>query len=312
MSEIPAGQTDLKAIVNTVDAACSAAKNGGRNRVQILDSSDASVAQTRNEMILVNQIYNAIEQSNFVLYSQPIVRLADNPGANEPRQGHFEILLRMLDSAGDIILPGKFLPTVERYQLSTGVDKWVVENTLTYLLENQDVMDSTNLVNINLSANSLGNVEFNDFAVDLFEKNPSLGNKICFEVTETAASADPQNAQAFVTNMRNFGVKFALDDFGSGHSSFNYLKMIAFDYIKIDGTFIQGMLKSAIDLETVVSVVNLAKTTGATVVAEYVDKLEIEEKLIELGVLYGQGFLYSHPLPLSDLEIPQNRIAASM
>lgn len=297
LSEIPAGQSDLKAIVNTVDAACSAAKNGGRNRVQILDSTDASVAQNRNEMILVNQIYNAIEQSNFVLYSQPIVRLSDNPS----RTQHFEVLIRMLDSTGDVVLPGQFLPTVERYQLSSGVDKWVVQQTFEYLHRNRNRLNEIELINVNLSGQSLGNEEFCEFVSGLFSERPEFGEKICFEVTETAASTNANKAQEFVESMREFGVRFALDDFGTGHSSFNYLKAISFDYIKIDGSFIQGMLKSSLDMETVLSVIKLAKTSGATVIAEYVDRPEIEQKLIDLGVQYGQGFLYSEPVPLEDL-----------
>ena len=298
LSEIPAGQSDLKAIVNTVDAACSAAKNGGRNRVQILDSTDASVAQNRNEMILVNQIYNAIEQSNFVLYSQPVVRLDDN----HSRTQHFEVLIRMLDSAGDVVLPGQFLPTVERYQLSSGVDKWVVQQTFEYLHRNRNRLNEIELINVNLSGQSLGNEEFCEFVSGLFTERPEFGEKICFEVTETAASTNANKAQEFVESMREFGVRFALDDFGTGHSSFNYLKAISFDYIKIDGSFIQGMLKSSLDMETVLSVIKLAKTSGATVIAEYVDRPEIEQKLIELGVQYGQGFLYSERVPLEDLE----------
>ena len=297
LSEIPAGHTDLKAIVNTVDAACSAAKNGGRNRVQILDSTDASVAQNRNEMILVNQIYNAIEQSNFVLYSQPIVEL----GKSRAETQHFEVLIRMLDSAGTVVLPAQFLPTVERYQLSSGVDKWVIQKTFDYLHDNRRQLDQIELINVNLSGQSLGNLEFCEFVESLFRRTPEFGEKICFEVTETAASTNAANAQNFVTTMREFGTRFALDDFGTGHSSFNYLKAISFDFIKIDGSFIQGMLKSSLDLETVISVIKLAETSGAKVVAEYVDNPEIEQKLIDLGVQYGQGFLYSEPVPLEEV-----------
>lgn len=307
LSEIPAGNRDLKAIVNTVDAACSAAKNGGRNRVQILDSADASVAKTRNEMILVNQIYNAIEQSNFVLYYQPIVRLGEFASSHR----HIEVLVRMLDSAGNVVLPGLFLPTVDRYQLSSGVDKWVVEATLDYVLAQGESDSALELVNVNLSAHSIGDSEFCEFVAERFERNPWLGKKICFEVTETAATTNTKNAIRFVEEMREFGAKFALDDFGSGHSSFGYLKSISFDFIKIDGAFIQGMLQSSIDMETVVSVVNLARTSGATVIAEYVDRPDIEQKLIELGVVYGQGFYYGHPAPLDGTIAPQEIIAAS-
>ena len=307
LSEIPAGHTDLKAIVNTVDAACSAAKSGGRNRVQVLDSADATVAENRNEMILLNQIYNAIEQSNFILYSQPIVRL---DGLHTPGQ-HVEILIRMLDNSGKAILPAQFLPTVERYQLSISVDKWVLGETIAYLNRNVDHLDDINVVNVNLSGHSLGNVEFREFASELLRENPRPAEKLCFEITETTVSTSIDNSQVFVRTMRDFGVRFALDDFGSGHSSFNYLKTIAFDYIKIDGEFIQGMLQSSIDLETVISVIKLAEMTNATVIAEYVDKPEIEDKLKELGVGYGQGFLYSEPTPLEDLKIQNEMLAAA-
>ncbi len=294
LTEIDNHQISAHEVLNAADTACSVAKDLGRNRVHTFNTSDSQLARKRTEMSCINQIHLALEEDRFVLYRQDIVPLA----YRDSSKNHYEVLIRMLSKSGQVISPYAFLPTAERYHLATQLDKWVVSNVFKHLTSDQVELDNLEICNINLSGQSFSNQNMADFIIDQLIKTAIPAHKICFEITETAAVTDINNAQQFILRLKEQGCLFALDDFGSGLSSFQYLKDLPVDFVKIDGAFVKNMDKDQIDMATVRSINDIAKTSGKQTVAEFVENEDIVNKLEEIGVDYAQGYHFSAPLPL--------------
>jgi diguanylate cyclase (GGDEF)-like protein/PAS domain S-box-containing protein len=285
------GDNTATDILSAADASCYAAKDAGRNRVHIYHPEDIDLAIHRGQMQWVSRIEHALEEDRFCLYLQPIVSLSEE----DEDKKHFECLIRMIDENGKIILPGAFLPAAERYDLSTKIDRWVFESTYAWLEKRSGKSKGLTFCSINLSGHSLSNEEFLQFIVKKLDDGNVLPSNICFEITETVAISRLSNAIRFMEVLKNKGCFFALDDFGSGVSSFGYLKNLAVDYLKIDGMFVRDMVHDPIDLEMVRSINEIGHVMGKKTIAEFVENKEILGRLKELGVDYAQGYHMGKP-----------------
>lgn len=287
----------LATVLRAADSACYAAKEMGRNRIHLYHESDAELARQRGEIQTVGQINRALEEERFHLVFQPITPINGHTlfGA------HYELLLRMSDENGEIVLPDTFLPAAERYNLSTKLDRWVISNAFEWLADHPDHLQRLSLCSINLSGLSLGSKEFLAFVNREFKQKRILPQKICFEITETAAIANLSSATRFLKVFKVLGCRFALDDFGSGMSSFAYLKYLPIDFLKIDGLFVKDILDDPIDLAMVKSIHDIGHAMGKKTIAEYVESQAILGKLREIGIDYAQGFDIGQPLPMRDL-----------
>lgn len=279
--------------LSQADTACYKAKEMGRNRVKIAITGDDDLARHQAEVQWVIRINEALEQNRFRLYCQPIV-----PTSGESQYRHFEVLLRMEDEAGNILGPGTFIPAAERFHLMHKVDRWVVLNTLKYLEDHPEDLKRIDVCSINLSGNSLGDEGFHAFVLETLNHCKVPAEKICFEVTETAAIGDLSHARRFMKRLRREGCKFALDDFGSGLASFGYLKTLQVDYLKIDGAFVRDIIHAPVDLAMVKSINEVGHVMGKKTIAEYVENDEICERLRLLGVDFAQGHAVGRPVPI--------------
>jgi len=304
VTEIDKEQTSQE-ILNIADTACSAAKDLGRNRVHMFNASDSQIARKRSEMSCINQIHSALEEDRFILYKQDIVRLNSDIDSKE----HYEVLIRMLGKDNSIISPFVFLAVAERYHLATQLDKWVVSNAFRILTSNPAELENLEVCNINLSGQSFSNNNMADYIIEQFIETGLPADKICFEITETAAVTDLPNAKKFISKLRDYGCLFALDDFGSGLSSFQYLKDLPVDIVKIDGSFVKNIVTDQFDLAAVSSINHIAKASGKQTVAEFVENKEIVEILEGIGVDYAQGYHFGKPIPMVDVNSEDKKIS---
>lgn len=281
--------TDL--LLSAADTACYMAKDAGRNRVQVYETDDEALLERHAEMHWVSEINRALEQDRLCLYCQDIVATSEeNPSR------HFEILVRMVDEEGHVWLPGSFLSAAERYNLAPAIDQWVVRKTLRWLAANEVPPEA--VYAINLSGRSLTDDGFMDFVLAELDANDVRPQNLCFEITETAAISNLSYARTFMETLRAHGCRFSLDDFGSGLSSFTYLKNLPVDYLKIDGSFVRDIHLDRVHYSIVRSMNDVGHAMGMATVAEFVENEEIMHCLREIGVDFLQGFQYSRPHPL--------------
>lgn len=287
--------TDLTEIMKQADAACYAAKESGRNRIHVYNEEDTSLAKRYGEMQWVARINSALEDDRFHLYAQPIMDIVDADTA------HYELLLRMEDENGEIIPPGAFLPSAERYNLVSKLDRWVLNAAFKWLTEMPKNKKFVSFCSINLSGNNLGDDQFRTYVIDQINESNIDASKICFEVTETAAIANLNNAMDFINSLKEMGCLFALDDFGSGVSSFAYLKNLPVDYLKIDGMFVKDIVDDPIDFAMVKSINEIGHVMGKKTIAEFVENDAILGRLRSIGVDYAQGYGIGMPVPIESV-----------
>lgn len=288
---------DMAGVLRMADAACYAAKDAGRNRVHVYRQDDTELAKREGEMHWVAVINRALEDNRFVLHCQPYVPLA---GGDDQREG-YELLIRLRDEQGQLVAPGAFLPAAERYSLATKLDRWVLRTAFEWLRRHPQVLERVLACSINLSGSSLGDNAFLEFIIRQFDKGIMPPEKICFEITETAAIANLTNATHFIKTLKTRGCHFALDDFGSGLSSFAYLKNLPVDFLKIDGMFVKDMVDDPIDFAMVRSINDMGHVMGKKTIAEFVENDAILERLRELGVDYAQGYGIGRPRPIEEM-----------
>ncbi len=287
--------SNLAELLQQADAACYMAKDLGRNRIHVYHHEDSELAQRQGEMQWVTHIQQALETDRFLLYAQVIVGLYDD------RDKHYELLIRMSDNEGKIVPPGAFLPSAERYNLITQLDQWVVKNALFLLAGNPLFLEQTGFISINISGPSLADESFLNFVTKCLLDSGIDGEKICFEITETAAISNLNTAIKFISTLKGFGCRFALDDFGSGLSSFGYLKNLPVDYLKIDGMFVKDIVHDPIDRAMVKSINEIGQVMGTQTIAEFVENDIIKGILNEIGVNYAQGYGIDKPMPFDEL-----------
>ncbi|TVO37984.1 EAL domain-containing protein [Vibrio algivorus] len=279
------------------DTACHLAKEEGRNRAHFYNGDDKSFRHRELEMACVNQVHDALANDRVELYAQPILDISSSPSDKL----HFEILVRLRDKNDKLMSPGIFMPAIERYNLAHLIDRQVFKQTLAWFEDRPDTIDKLGRCSINLSGQSMGDKDFIAFLIDLLQNTTVPTEKICIEITETAAVGNMLQASQLFTRLKQLGCKIALDDFGSGLSSFAYLKTLPLDIVKIDGCFVRDMHQDEVDYILVKSIHNLVKQLGKQTVAEFVENDEILSCLIDLGVDYAQGYLISAPKPLAQL-----------
>lgn len=288
---------DASTIMMAADAACYAAKEGGRNRVHLFEPETSVAAQRKGEMHWISRIHGALEYGGLQLYLQDIIPV----DGKSKKPSHVEVLVRMKTDTDEMIPPGAFIPAAERYNLMPMVDRWVVTKAFSFLAElvaGQGAEISP--LNINLSGASLVQEDFLGFVLAELERFQIPANLICFEITETAAIANLDDAVEFISTLKKVGCRFALDDFGSGLSSFGYLKHLPVDYLKIDGAFINDLEDNHIHRAMVDAINRLGHVMGIKTVAEFVETAETLEVLREIGVDYAQGYYISEPYPIRE------------
>jgi len=263
--------------------------------VHVMMPGDLTATRRKHEINWLQRINQAISENHFVLYGQWIRPLI----AGRNRTSHCEILLRLRDSNGQIIQPAAFLPAAERYHLMPLVDRWVLRATLSALRDvDPQVMNQFGCFTVNVSGQSVSDPEFMAFVTEELRANPAIGRHLCFEITETAAVTNLSSAVRLIERLRQEGCQFALDDFGSGASSFSYLKNLPVDFLKIDGAFVSNIVSDQTDLAMVTSINQVAHIMGIETIAEYVENDAIREALQSIGVGYGQGTVLGDPIPL--------------
>ena len=292
--EITASSENSAAVMSAADAACYEAKDEGRNRIQVFHSGNRS-AERYGEMQWIARIHRAIEENRLLLYRQNIVAVTGVDGV-----AHAEILLRMKDENGAIIPPMAFIPAAERYNVMAMIDRWVVTNTLEWLAANPLASNNQpQFFSINLSGQSLGDRNFLQHIVDEFVRTGVAAERICFEITETSAIANIGRAKDFISVLKQRGCCFALDDFGSGMSSYSYLKNLDVDYLKIDGAFVKDVAQDPVDFAMVESINRIGHVMGIKIIAEFVEDEPTLGKLREIGVDFAQGFGIHKPEALA-------------
>ncbi len=287
----------ITGILSAADAACYEAKDAGRNRVHEYNEKDTVMMRRHGEMQLVIKIDRALQNNRFRLYFQSIIPIDSKKLEGE----HYELLIRLKDEEGAIAEPSTFLPTAERYRLSDKLDRWVINKAFNWFTEYPEIVDRLSLCSINLSGHSMADERFHEYVIDQFDKTGIMPHKICFEITETAAIANLDSATRMISFLQELGCRFALDDFGSGLSSFGYLKNIPVDYLKIDGQFVKDMLENPMNLEMVKSINGIAQLMGKKTIAEFVESKDILEALRTLGVNFAQGYYIGKPQPIEKL-----------
>lgn len=291
------GLRRITQVLQAADAACYAAKDQGRNRIHVYQEDDTVVSQRHGEMQWVARVKRALNENRFFLEAQPIVPI----GGDGRDLRNYELLVRMRDESGRVVPPGAFLPSVERYNLSQRLDRWVITTALQWLAAHREQTERIARVFVNLSGDSVGDPQLQEFIHQLLQETQVSPARLGFEITETAAISNLTRANQLIAGLRKTGCAFALDDFGSGVSSFAYLKALTVDFLKIDGLFIGNIINDPIDLEMVRSITDIGHVMGKKVVAESVESLHVLEKLREIGVDYAQGFAVGAPGALENI-----------
>ncbi len=288
---VPINETCASAVsaMSKADSALYAAKDAGRNRSHVYTPDDDELTRRHSEMEWAGRIANAFDKGQFRLAAQAIT-----PLLGHEKGEHYEVLIRLLD--GDkLIAPGNFIPAAERYGLMGRIDRWVVKTFLDYLEHHPQAADSLCMSSINLSGPSLVDEDFRLFLIEQLERPHIRAEKICFEVTETAAITNFTHASHFIKTVRQLGCQFSLDDFGSGMSSFGYLRQLPVDYLKIDGVFVRDMENDQVHSAMVNAINEIGHAMGKKTIAEFVANKQILQKLEIIGVDYAQGYYLGEP-----------------
>lgn len=295
---ISGGREQSARVMAAADAACYSAKDKGRNRVQVYLESDTELAQRQGEMQWISRLIRAMEENRLILYCQRI-RSAQR---DEEREVHHEVLLRMVDENGKMVPPMAFIPAAERYNLMPTIDRRVVARTFEAAAHINAVRrDIQTVLSINLSGASLNDDTLLRFISDQFSLHGIPPRMICFEITETSAIANLTRTTRLISELRKLGCRFSLDDFGSGLSSFAYLKNLPVDYLKIDGGFVKDMARDPISRAMVKAIHDIGHVMGIETIAEWVDSDETLAMLRQMGVDYVQGYGVGKPVPLDNI-----------
>ncbi len=282
----------IKDLMRFADLACYQAKDRGRNRIHVYQNEEGEVRES--ELLWINRITEAFENNRFELYAQPIVH------GDTLEVHHHEVLLRMHLVDGTPAPPAMFIPPAERYGIMPSIDRWVVRKSFQWMQEHAEFQPK---LAINLSGASLGDSLFPEFVTQIFDEYNVSGSQVCFEITETTAIANLSQALALINLLKTFDCSFALDDFGSGLSSFGYLKSLPVDYLKIDGSFVRDMVVDPVDHAMVQAIHQVGLVMGIESIAEYVEDESVIESCRKLGISYLQGYGVGKPAPLQNIYI---------
>ena len=302
--EINQDSKSMSELLSAADQACYLAKEQGRNRIHVYQESDVMLAQRHGEMLWISRLNEAFAHDYFRLYAMPIVHLHDSP------EQHDEVLIRIRNGKGDLILPGAFIPAAERYDMMLSIDRWVIRAVCAHIESVRDSLPPIEamaesrrrapaLYSVNLSGMSLADAGLHDYITEQFVQFAIAPEQLCFEITETAVIANLPKAQVFMHQLKAMGCRFSLDDFGSGFSSFGYLKALPVDYLKIDGVFVRDIATNAINRAMVKAINEVGHVMGLKTVAEYVEDEATLAVIRELGIDYAQGYAVGSLRPLT-------------
>ena len=295
IARVSAGPMEVGDVLRAADRACYQAKEDGRNCIRVYHESDQAMGRRRDDLAWVAEIRQAIVDGRIVLYAQRIEVLS---GREELR---YEVLVRLIDASGAVCTPESFLPAAERFGEAISLDRLVISMALRQLEDHPEHLRMLDLCHLNVSAQSIASPDFRHHVVSLLDSSRVPAAKLCFELTETAAIGNIIRAREFIDEMRARGCRIALDDFGSGMSSFAYLKNLAVDVLKIDGIFVRDLANNEVDPVLVKSMCEVARSLGKTTVAESVEDRALLKRLRELGVEQAQGYAIHEPCALSEL-----------
>ncbi len=284
-------------LMSRADVACYAAKAAGRSRVSVYRRDESDARRHHRELEVAAGIHSALEANRFRLFAQEIRALQPAADAERPEPRHIEILVRMVDEDGELVMPGAFIPAAERYDLMGHIDRWVIRNVLAEYGARLEAVPGLSVA-INLSANSLGEPFLLPFLHAALADSVLPASRIRLEITETALINNMAAASRMVSEMRHAGCTVALDDFGAGLSSFAYLKQFPVDYLKIDGSFIRHLADNLVDREIVSAINDIGRRLGVRTVAEAVEDEATLQVLRAIGVDYAQGYVIGRPMPL--------------
>ncbi len=288
---VPMGETTsgLTELLQSADSACYVAKERGRNYVHVFKPKDVEVAQHRDKMQWMQRIQHALDNDLFELHFQPII---ETSGKDPTRGLHGEILLRMVSTEEDaqLIMPSAFIPTAERFHLMPQIDKWVIKNSLLCISKNETAGVQLELCSINLSGQSMSDMELVDYIIEQIRETGVSPKKLCFEITESAVISNLEYARQFILKLKDIGCSFALDDFGSGLSSFDYLKNLPVDYVKLDGSLIRDVATNKVSQAMVHAINYVSHVMDMKSIAEYVEDKEILTQLQRISIDYVQGY----------------------
>jgi diguanylate cyclase (GGDEF)-like protein len=298
---ISSDTTSVNDVLSSADVACYAAKEKGRNQIHIYEADDQELQRKRGEMLWVTQIREALAQNKFRLFQQVIIPVSNDPSIKR----RYEILLRVPDDNGNLVSPLRFLGAAELYGLMTEIDTWVLRQTFEWMVNNQNATMGFEHLAINLSGQSLSDKRFLDTVISLIDETGIDTTKICFEITETSAIANLERASKFIQLLKGMGCHIALDDFGSGMSSFAYLKNLPIDFLKIDGSYVRDIVNDPIDRALVEAVNQIGHAMGIKTIAEYAEDQATLGALSVIGVDFAQGYGIGKPEPLEKLVLTQ-------
>lgn len=279
------------------DLACYTAKDLGRGQAYVYQEEVSELIRRQEENYWATRINKAIENDRLKLYAQPIIALKNI----DPQNQHVEILARLLDEDNRLIQPNAFIPDAERYNLMHLVDRKIIFETFSFIHKYSDKDENITHYSINLSGSTIGDKDIVNYIKDLTTKFNIDAKLICFEITETAAIKNFNDAKMLIKQLKSCGFKIAIDDFGNGLSSFQYLKNLHVDYLKIDGSFVSDMVNNNIDLAMVAAINEAAHIMGIKTIAEHVENDQIVRKLRDLNIDYGQGYSIGQPKPIKKI-----------
>ena len=295
VAEINDDAVDVDWLLRAADAACYVAKEEGRNRIRCYRDADPSLSRRRRELEWVAHTQLAIAEDRLLLYAQRIVALEGDSGLQ------YEVLVRLRDRDGTVHAPGVFLPAMERYGQGMAVDRYVIDAVCRFFARHPADLARVDLCHVNVSAQSIADPAFLEHVGQRLDQQPGVSARLCFEITETAVIANLDDACRFIDAMRERGCRIALDDFGSGLSSFAYLKRLPVDILKIDGAFIRDLARGEADLALVRSMSQMGRALGKATVAEWVESEAVLAQLREVGIGHVQGYAVHVPCPLEEL-----------
>jgi diguanylate cyclase (GGDEF)-like protein/PAS domain S-box-containing protein len=301
--EVTAEAPDVNWLMSAADSACYAAKEAGRNRVHCYNESRMALDERRREAERLANVSSAIAENRMLLYAQRIERVGD------PDFLHYEVLVRMRSPEGVLQGPGEFMGAVERYGMGMSLDRHVLSLLFRHLQVCPAHVQQLGLCNVNVSAQSIAEPSFLAFVTDLLERNRGLARKLCFEITETAAVSNIEQARTFIDAVKARGCRMALDDFGSGLSSFGYLRQLPADMLKIDGVFVRDMNLDPVNRAAVRAITEVGRELHMMVVAEWVESAVVADQLAQMGVEGLQGYAIERPIPLERMTQPALRAA---
>ena len=289
-------ETALADHLYAAETAVASAKEESNGRIVVYKPGNTALMRRKKQLTQVENIKHALQENRFELYCQRIEPLTSN-------ETHYEILVRMVDENGDLVPPDEFIPVAERYNLMHKVDRWIIKRVFQLLSKDEYREQAAHYKwGVNLSGMTLGDDGFHDYVSECLREYDILPTSLYFEITETAAIKNFQNCVMFMHEIHSMGVQFALDDFGSGLSSFSYLKKLSIDYLKIDGGLVRDVVNSRLDQTMVSAISEIASVMGVKTIAEYVENADILEKLRIMKIDYVQGYEIMRPQPV-ELEL---------